>query len=232
MIKLREGVSLRSLEQRSPLNIYVSDGDKLFKKMRQNVAHQVIIVFHKLYIPGIQEITYKALVKEGILKKGRKMDFNKTNTSPLGTANASDNNKQVNVINLSFGSDGTINVAKQPDAKVNNTINPMKVNPLAKPTSSPAPVTPAKVTPITPVQPEPQKVVEPKPTISNEPKTTSGALGGLSIKQLFDMAQKQQEKLLQARKEQSSTPAKPKKETPKTKTTKAKATPKKIAKKK
>lgn len=43
VLKLREGVGLRSLEQTSPLNIYVKEADILFNKMLANVATNVII---------------------------------------------------------------------------------------------------------------------------------------------------------------------------------------------
>lgn len=53
MSKIREGVTLRSLEQRSPLNIYVEEADKYFTHLKNNVAHKVIIAIHRLYIPNI-----------------------------------------------------------------------------------------------------------------------------------------------------------------------------------
>ncbi|WP_245576696.1 preprotein translocase subunit SecA [[Mycoplasma] imitans] len=43
MLKLREGVSLRSLEQTSPLNIYVEEAKKLFDLMLNKVAKNVIL---------------------------------------------------------------------------------------------------------------------------------------------------------------------------------------------
>ncbi|WP_027123722.1 preprotein translocase subunit SecA [Mycoplasmoides pirum] len=42
VLKLREGVSLRSLEQTSPLNIYVKEADILFKRMLADIAKNVI----------------------------------------------------------------------------------------------------------------------------------------------------------------------------------------------
>ena len=56
MSKIREGVTLRSLEQKSPLNIYVEEADKHFDRLKQNVAHKVIISIHRLYIPNIAGI--------------------------------------------------------------------------------------------------------------------------------------------------------------------------------
>jgi len=40
--KIRDGVSLRSYEQKSPLNIYVEDSDRLFHAMSENIAIEVI----------------------------------------------------------------------------------------------------------------------------------------------------------------------------------------------
>lgn len=53
MSKIREGVTLRSLEQKSPLNIYVEEADKHFNILKNNVAHKVVISIHRLYIPNI-----------------------------------------------------------------------------------------------------------------------------------------------------------------------------------
>ncbi|MCQ3915560.1 MAG: hypothetical protein MJ195_02280 [Mycoplasmoidaceae bacterium] len=53
MGKIREGVTLRSLEQKSPLNIYVEEADQHFNTLKKNVAHKVVISIHRLYIPNI-----------------------------------------------------------------------------------------------------------------------------------------------------------------------------------
>ncbi len=55
MIKLREGVSLRSLEQTSPLNIYVKEGDILFVNMLAEIAENVIIAICQLATPTAQK---------------------------------------------------------------------------------------------------------------------------------------------------------------------------------
>ncbi|MCQ2747834.1 MAG: hypothetical protein MJ223_00935 [Mycoplasmoidaceae bacterium] len=54
MSKIREGVILRSLEQKSPLNIYVEEADRRFEILKRNVAHKVVISIHRMYIPNIQ----------------------------------------------------------------------------------------------------------------------------------------------------------------------------------
>lgn len=61
MLRLREGVNLRSLEQRSPLNIYVDEADKHFADMKKNVAHTVINNINRIYIPKINEAIFNAL---------------------------------------------------------------------------------------------------------------------------------------------------------------------------
>ncbi|MDR0675323.1 MAG: preprotein translocase subunit SecA [Mycoplasmataceae bacterium] len=61
--KIREGVSLRSLEQRSPLNIYVEEADWYFNEMRKTIAHQIIVSLHRLYIPKINEELHNNLAK-------------------------------------------------------------------------------------------------------------------------------------------------------------------------
>ncbi len=52
MTKLREGVNLRSLEQRSPLNIYIEDGNNLFEKMKSDIVRDVINGICKLSLPN------------------------------------------------------------------------------------------------------------------------------------------------------------------------------------
>ncbi len=54
VLKLREGVSLRSLEQTSPLNIYVKEADVLFKKMLNDIAQSVITRICQLATPSTQ----------------------------------------------------------------------------------------------------------------------------------------------------------------------------------
>lgn len=52
MTKLREGVNLRSLEQRSPLNIYIEDGNNLFERMKTNVVTDTITSICNLSLPN------------------------------------------------------------------------------------------------------------------------------------------------------------------------------------
>ncbi|MCF0217762.1 MAG: preprotein translocase subunit SecA [Malacoplasma sp.] len=52
MTKLREGVNLRSLEQRSPLNIYIEDGNNLFEKMKIDVVNDTIAALCNLSLPN------------------------------------------------------------------------------------------------------------------------------------------------------------------------------------
>lgn len=61
MMRLREGVNLRSLEQRSPLNIYVDEADKHFSEMKRNVAHGVILNINRIYVPHINDEIFNSL---------------------------------------------------------------------------------------------------------------------------------------------------------------------------
>ncbi|WP_084269046.1 preprotein translocase subunit SecA [Mycoplasmoides alvi] len=54
VLKLREGVSLRSLEQTSPLNIYVKEADILFNRMLADVAKAVITNICQISTPTTQ----------------------------------------------------------------------------------------------------------------------------------------------------------------------------------
>jgi preprotein translocase subunit SecA len=55
MIKIREGVTLRSLEQTSPLNIYVEEADKNFTKLKTDIAVNSVSSFNSLFIPDFNE---------------------------------------------------------------------------------------------------------------------------------------------------------------------------------
>ena len=61
MVKVREGVNLRSFEQRSPLNIYVEEADKHFNDMKRNVAHATIIQINHIFVPKINEAIFNEL---------------------------------------------------------------------------------------------------------------------------------------------------------------------------
>lgn len=61
MVKVREGVNLRSLEQRSPLNIYVEEADKHFEEMKQKVAHAAIVQINHIFVPRVNEAIFNEL---------------------------------------------------------------------------------------------------------------------------------------------------------------------------
>lgn len=71
IFKIRESVNLRSLEQKSPLNIYVDEADKLFKMLIIHVAHKVIINIHNLYNPAATPIMVGELYKAGIISSAK-----------------------------------------------------------------------------------------------------------------------------------------------------------------
>ena len=61
MVKIREGVNLRSFEQRSPLNIYVEEADKHFNEMKKNVAHFAIRQINHIFVPRVNEAIFNEL---------------------------------------------------------------------------------------------------------------------------------------------------------------------------
>ena len=61
MVKVREGVNLRSFEQRSPLNIYVEEADKHFSDMKRNVAHATIVQINHIFVPKVNEAIFNEL---------------------------------------------------------------------------------------------------------------------------------------------------------------------------
>jgi preprotein translocase subunit SecA len=67
MSKIREGVSLRSLEQRSPLNIYVEEAEKRFDILKKNTAHKVVLSIYRLYVPKAQEAIVEKLHENMLL---------------------------------------------------------------------------------------------------------------------------------------------------------------------
>ena len=72
MSKIREGVALRSLEQKSPLNIYTEEADKLFNLMKEKVAHKIIIDIHHRYNPEGIKIFFDKLFENKIISGERK----------------------------------------------------------------------------------------------------------------------------------------------------------------
>lgn len=72
MSKIREGVALRSLEQKSPLNIYTEEADKLFNLMKEKVAHKIIIDIHHRYNPEGIKIFFDKLFENKIISSERK----------------------------------------------------------------------------------------------------------------------------------------------------------------
>lgn len=66
--KTREGVNLRAYEQKSPLNIFVSDVDMYFKSMISQIAYLTIIDVAKPEIPTNNSLTNEAL-NEFIIQK-------------------------------------------------------------------------------------------------------------------------------------------------------------------
>lgn len=88
MTKIREGVSLRSLEQKSPLNIYTEEADKHFNLMKKNVAHKIIIDIHRRYNPEGIKIFFDKLFDNKIISNERKEKLLK---------NYSINNKTINI---------------------------------------------------------------------------------------------------------------------------------------
>ena len=106
MGKIREGVSLRSLEQRSPLNIYVEDADKNFALMTKNVAHQVIISIHRLYIPKTNEGLLERLYEKGFISidtKNKTLENIKTVAANPNTFNISGMPNRTGPIKLNLG---------------------------------------------------------------------------------------------------------------------------------
>ncbi|MDE5775147.1 MAG: hypothetical protein K2H51_02320, partial [Malacoplasma sp.] len=61
MTKLREGVNLRSLEQRSPLNIYIEDGNNLFEKIKNEIVFDTDTNLGYLALPNESVELTKAL---------------------------------------------------------------------------------------------------------------------------------------------------------------------------
>lgn len=59
--KMREGVQLRSLEQRSPLNIYIEEADWHFNQMRIQIARSCLITFFRMFIPNAQQEIHNRL---------------------------------------------------------------------------------------------------------------------------------------------------------------------------
>lgn len=59
--KLRDSVSLRSLEQKSPLNIYIEDADAAFEKLLSETGHSSVLTFLQYNIPGVNTQCFEYL---------------------------------------------------------------------------------------------------------------------------------------------------------------------------
>lgn len=75
MTKLREGVNLRSLEQRSPLNIYIEDGNNLFEKMKSEIVFDTITSLCYLSLPNESIELSKALDQLVNSEEFKKKDY-------------------------------------------------------------------------------------------------------------------------------------------------------------
>lgn len=75
MTKLREGVNLRSLEQRSPLNIYIEDGNNLFEKMKSDVVDSVINQICQISLPNEHEKLQQGLDELMNSEEFKKKDY-------------------------------------------------------------------------------------------------------------------------------------------------------------
>jgi hypothetical protein len=83
---------LRSLEQRSPLNIYVGEADKNFNIMKVHIAIGCIVAIHRMFVPNANIELYKILKKDfaHALNKEFEDAFNK-NTVQQVTAHTTPN---------------------------------------------------------------------------------------------------------------------------------------------
>lgn len=106
MTKLREGVNLRSLEQRSPLNIYIEDGNNLFEKMKSDIVNNVINQICHLSLPNEQEKIRESLQALVDSEEYKKKDIDNNNqTEPVSStvnddefADINEPNKEQNVV--------------------------------------------------------------------------------------------------------------------------------------
>ncbi|MDQ0513837.1 preprotein translocase subunit SecA [Mycoplasmoides fastidiosum] len=89
--KLRDSVSLRTLEQKSPLNIYIEEADIAFEKLLTETGNNVILTFLHYNIPGIntQCYEYAETLRAQRSKKiqDQMADARKTDASSSGEAN-------------------------------------------------------------------------------------------------------------------------------------------------
>ncbi|WP_391591749.1 Protein translocase subunit SecA [[Mycoplasma] cavipharyngis] len=72
--KLRDSVSLRTLEQKSPLYIYVEEADLAFERMLNEIGHSLILIFLHYNLPGVNSQCYEYAQQ---LRKERKLSQEK-----------------------------------------------------------------------------------------------------------------------------------------------------------
>ena len=110
MSKIREGVSLRSLEQRSPLNIYVEEAEKHFDILKKNTAHKVVLSIYRLYVPKAQEAIVEKLHENMLLSDHNYNSWKDKFASP-----------ETKTINIDFS-----DILKNNKSVVNNNATPDK----------------------------------------------------------------------------------------------------------
>ncbi|MDE5841393.1 MAG: preprotein translocase subunit SecA, partial [Malacoplasma sp.] len=94
MTKLREGVNLRSLEQRSPLNIYIEDGNNLFEKMKNEIVFDTVTNLCYLTLPNESVELTKALDELVNSDEFKKKDYDsQQKTFDLGLKISEENNE-------------------------------------------------------------------------------------------------------------------------------------------
>jgi preprotein translocase subunit SecA len=140
MTKIREGVSLRSLEQKSPLNIYIEESDNNFEALKLAVARNTIYAIHKFFVANATLTLQKTLAKTnpGILTRD-------VLNSLMSQTVVKEINRNSSVSNVTTVVSDITNAPKSPTSDITIADNkerpfmgiPRPTNPQPKPTTTP-----------------------------------------------------------------------------------------------
>lgn len=100
--KIREGVNLRAYEQKAPLNIYVEDSDKLFEKLKHDVAWKTVCSIGKInYVhQEYDEVNNEFIINDNeIIDNDNVIDFENTDHSLISEQEIEDSLVNIDELN-------------------------------------------------------------------------------------------------------------------------------------
>ena len=117
--KIREGVSLRSLEQVSPLHLYVEESDKAFEKLKKDVAYQVVFA----YIKSTKNRSFGINLSNNAMQQTQNSVQQYANLSSQAQTNQNNEQAQEAIQSDAYKQLAMMMLEKQKEAQVNATVS-------------------------------------------------------------------------------------------------------------